>query len=84
MVPASPDGRLGNMIEATAFITPQGKTVLVIMNRTEDDAAFEVNFCDSEGKDKKAEKIYTYKVTDENFERVFVCPPRSIQTYIFD
>ena len=84
MVPASPDGRLGNMIEATAFITPQGKTVLVIMNRTEDDAAFEVNFCDSEGKDKKAEKVYTSKVTDENFERVFVCPPRSIQTYIFD
>lgn len=84
MVPASPDGRMGNMIEATSFITPQGKNVLVVMNRTEDDAVFEVNFSDSEGKDKKKEKVYTSKVSDENLERVFLCPPRSIQTYIFD
>ena len=83
-VPASVDGRMGNTMESTAFKTPDGKIVLVVMNRTEDDMVFELNYDDVKSKDKKAFKQYTSKVTADKLDRCFVCPPRSIQTYIFD
>ncbi|MCR5762433.1 MAG: glucosylceramidase [Treponema sp.] len=84
MVPATCDGKMGNTMESTAFLTPEGKTVLIVMNRTEDKMVFEVNFNRTESGDKKESKVYTSKVTEENIKRSFTCPPRAIQTYIFE
>lgn len=84
MVPACVDGRMGNMIEATSFITPEGKIILVVMNRTEDEAVFAVNLFHSDAKDKKAEKVYISTVSEEKADCSFVCPARGIQTYIFE
>ena len=84
MVPAACDGKMGNMMESTAFITPEGKVVLVVMNRTEDDMVFELNFVQDDVQDKNCSKVYTSKVSDENKTRCFICPPRAIQTYIFE
>lgn len=39
-VPASPDGRGGGLVEATAFANPDGSTAVVVMNRTEADLPY--------------------------------------------
>lgn len=84
MVPASCDGKMGNMMESTAFMTPEGKMIFVVMNRTEDNMVFELNYMRDNVQDKKNLKQYTSKVSDENKARCFTCPPRAIQTYIFE
>ena len=84
MTPATVDGRMGNTMETSAFLRPDGKIVLVVMNRTEDDMIFELNLQDCKEKDKSAKIEYNSKVSDENSGRTFVCPPRSIQTYIIE
>ena len=84
MVPAACDGKMGNSMESTAFITPQGSIVLVVMNRTEDNMVFELQFAHEHTQDKNRTKVYTSKVADENQARSFTCPPRAIQTYIFE
>lgn len=83
MTPATVDGRMGNTMESCAFIRPDNKIVLVVMNRTEADMLFELNVASVE-KDKNAEKVYTCVVDGTNCEKSFVCPPRSIQTYIIE
>ncbi len=40
MVPACVDGRMGNMMEATAFRNPDGTVALVLCNRTEADMIY--------------------------------------------
>lgn len=40
MIPAAPDGRMGNMMEATAFANPDGTVILVLCNRTEADMIY--------------------------------------------
>lgn len=84
MTPATVDGRMGNTMEAAAFLRPDGKIVLVAMNRTEEDMVFEIDFSSQKGKDKKTEMSYTNNVNKNNLEKVFVCPPRSIQTYVLE
>lgn len=84
MTPATVDGRIGNTMEACAFIRPDNKISLVVMNRTEADMIFELNLSDSTSKDKKAQKVYTSSVNTDNQEHSFICPPRSIQTYIIE
>ena len=43
MTPATVDGRMGNTMEATAFIRPDKKTVIVISNRTEADMVYDLS-----------------------------------------
>lgn len=81
MTPATVDGRMGNNMEFCAFLRPDGNIAFVVMNRTEADMIFELDF-DKKTKDKKQNLDYTSKITEENLEKAFVCPPRSIQTYI--
>ena len=45
---------------------------------------FELKLDDLGIKDKKEKSVYTSKVTEENQQNCFVCPPRAIQTYVFD
>jgi glucosylceramidase len=40
MVPAAPDGRIGNTMESTAFRNPDGSIALVLCNRTEADMIY--------------------------------------------
>jgi hypothetical protein len=84
MVPAAFDGKMGNTMECTVFVTPQNQLVVVVMNRTEADMIFELKLDDLGIKDKKEKTLYTSKVTDKNVKNCFVCPPRGIQTYIFE
>ena len=84
MVPAAFDGKMGNTMECTVFVTPQNQLVVVVMNRTEEDMIFELKLDDLGIKDKKEKTLYTSKVTDKNVKNCFVCPPRGIQTYIFE
>ena len=84
MVPAAFDGKMGNTMECTVFKTPENQLVLVVMNRTEADMIFELKLDDLGIKDKKEKSVYTSKVTEENLQNCFVCPPRAIQTYVFD
>jgi len=42
MVPAAPDGRIGTMIESTAFRNPDGSIAVVVCNRTEADALYTI------------------------------------------
>ena len=84
MVPAAFDGKMGNTMECTVFKTPENQLVLVVMNRTEADMIFELKLDDLGIKDKKEKSVYTSKVTEENQQNSFVCPPRAIQTYVFD
>lgn len=83
-IPAAFDGRMGSLMESTAFKRPDGKVVLVVMNRTEDDMVFELDYGGVNAVDKNALKAYSAKVEEDKKERSFVCPPRSIQTYIFE
>ncbi|MGN0738650.1 MAG: glycoside hydrolase family 30 beta sandwich domain-containing protein [Treponema sp.] len=84
MTPATIDGKMGNTMESTSFIRPDGKIVLVVMNRTEDDMVFELNCAEKNSKDKNEKMDYTVKVNSENSNRTFFCPPRSIQTYLLE
>ena len=84
MIPAAPDGRIADLIEAASFVTPEGKTVVVILNRTEDDVVFELNFLRGAENDKNVKMQYSAKVSEQNSERSFICPARAIQTYIFE
>lgn len=81
MTPATVDGRMGNNMEFCAFLRPDGNIAFVAMNRTEADMIFELGF-DKKTKDKNQNLDYNSKITEENLEKAFVCPPRSIQTYI--
>ncbi|MBQ0051682.1 MAG: glucosylceramidase [Treponema sp.] len=83
MTPATVDGRMGNTMEACAFRRPDNRIALVVMNRTEADMLFELKLCD-DIKDKTEEKVYTSCVDGSNEDISFVCPPRSIQTYIIE
>lgn len=84
MTPATVDGRMGNTMEACSFIRPDGKLVLVVMNRTEADMIFELNISEDNAKDKTVKKVYTSSVNETNIENSFICPPRSIQTYLIE
>ncbi len=76
MTPATPSGRMGDYMECLAAINTDGSLVLIVMNRTEADMHFTLNI------DSKAENTSGYfSHTDKN--EIFVCPERSIQTYIF-
>ncbi|MGN0730819.1 MAG: glycoside hydrolase family 30 beta sandwich domain-containing protein [Treponema sp.] len=84
MTPATVDGKMGNTMEATSFLRPDGKIALVVMNRTEDNMIFELNSIDEKSKDKDKKINYTVKVNNDNSGRTFFCPPRSIQTYLLE
>lgn len=43
MTPATADGKMGNTMENTAFINPDGKIILVVSNRTEADMVYILN-----------------------------------------
>lgn len=82
--PATADGEMGNTMEATAFVRPDGKKVLVVMNRTEDDMVFFLDVRHFSVQDKQTENQYTVVIDDDKEKNSFVCPPRGIQTYIFE
>jgi glucosylceramidase len=42
MTPATVDGRMGNIVEACAFVNDDGTLAIVVMNRTEADMVFEL------------------------------------------
>ncbi len=84
MIPAAVDGRMDNTMESAAFVRPDGKIALVIMNRTEDDMVFALNVSSQKTKDKNTKMSYTSKVDTDALDKTFVCPPRSVQTYVIE
>ena len=84
MITAAVDGRMDNMMESAAFVRPDGKIALVIMNRTEDDMVFALNISSQKIKDKNTKMSYTSKVDADALDKTFFCPPRSVQTYVIE
>ena len=77
MTPQTVDGRIADYMEATSAINEDGSIVLVVMNRTEADMLFTINLSG------KKEKAIGYTATMKKEDKVYCCPPRSMQTYIF-
>lgn len=53
MVPAAPDGKMGNMMESCAFRNTDGSITLVVTNRTEADMVYQLNISDDPDNTKK-------------------------------
>ena len=53
MVPAAPDGKMGNMMESCAFRNKDGSITLVVTNRTEADMVYQLNISDDADNTKK-------------------------------
>lgn len=82
--PATVTGRMGTEMESCAALRPDGTVAFVVMNRTEDDMVFELNVESGISNAAPREFVYSAKVDGKKQEQTFVCPPRSIQTYILE
>lgn len=80
--PSTVDGVVGNMVEFTSFKNSDGTIALVVLNRLDVDAPFSVEFI--EGEYKKMKQDYSKPVSTMKSGEAFLCPARSIQTYIFE
>ena len=78
MTPQTVDGRIADYMEAVSAVNEDGSVVLIVMNRTEADMLFKINISNVR------EKAEGYSAVQKKEDKAYLCPPRAIQTYIFE
>jgi glucosylceramidase len=82
MTPANVDGRIGNTMETSAFHNEDGTIALVVTNRTEADMIYKLDIADGTKPTSSVQSYAAHADLQNDSGKLFVCPPRAIQTLI--